>query len=278
MVEQQDKQEFLAGMKITFLGTGTSHGVPTIDCIVGKLQKRAACVCTKSSNNILHRRSRCSLLVSHNNQTILIDVSLDFREQMLRHCVKDISAVLLTHAHADHIGGIPDIRSYTSDTSQPLNFFGSHETLSRVQSTFSYIFDPNTFVGGGIPHITLSEVNSTFSFNSIPITPIPVLHGSLTGCYGFRIGDMAYIPDLKSMPDSSLELCKGVSTLVINCMRITRPHVSHLILSESLELARLIGAKRTFFTHMSHEVDYEEHSALLDTGKSFAYDGLSVDI
>ncbi len=265
-------------MNITFLGTGTSHGVPTIDCTIASKRHHAACVCAKAHSNPRYKRTRCSLLISLDSHTILIDVSLDFREQMLAHTVRSIDTVLITHAHADHIGGMPDIRSYTHDATHPLPVYGSFETLTRVKETFGYIFDPATFVGGGIPYLSLNPIHAPFLINSFKITPIPVTHGNLLGCYGFRINGLVYIPDLKSMTEESYLLCKGADVLIINCMRIEREHVSHLIVSESLALARKIGAKQTFFTHMSHEVDFSIHSALLDQSMAFAYDGLTFSL
>jgi phosphoribosyl 1,2-cyclic phosphate phosphodiesterase len=191
-------------------------------------------------------------------------------------CFLIVFKVYLPCFSPTHIGGIPDIRSYTHDAKAPLSIYGSEETLSRISSSFSYIFDPTTFVGGGIPYLNRIPINQPVRINDLAVIPIPVIHGSLKGCYGYRIGSVAYIPDIKSMPDSSYELCRGVTTLIVNCMRINREHVSHCILTESLRIAKRINATRTFFTHMSHEVDYEEHTALLDYGMSFAYDGLTI--
>lgn len=226
--------------------------------------------------NPLHRRTRCSILLEKHGKCLLVDVSADFRQQALRQRIKKIDAVLLTHAHADHIGGIPDIRSYTKFN--PLPLYGSTQTIEQVKRTFLYIFDPRTFEGGGIPKIDTVEVDSHFSVAGMEIIPVPVEHGALPGCFGYRIDDIAYIPDLKSIESGKEELLKGLDCLILNCLRDKREHSTHLVLPQSMELARRLAPRRCYFIHMSHDIHYQIDSAQLDPWMSFSYDGLEITV
>ncbi len=264
-------------MRIIFLGTGTSHGVPPLDCMISGFRNCPNDVCRKSRHDPKHRRSRSSLLVEFAGHTVLIDVSADFRTQMMREVVTSIDAVLITHGHADHINGIPDIRSYTRNREDKLPFYGTAESMDRIRSTYSYIFDPSTYRGGGIPDIALHPVESTLQLFGRQITLLPVAHGGTSGCAGYRIGPMAYIPDMKHMDDATLNLCKGVDVLILNTLRITGNPSTHLTLPESMELASRIAPGQCFFVHMDHSVDYERHTALLQPWMAFGYDGLRLE-
>ncbi|MBN1575797.1 MAG: MBL fold metallo-hydrolase [Chitinispirillaceae bacterium] len=263
-------------MTLTFLGTGTSHGVPPIDCM---LQQYASCpqgVCRQSMLDPKHRRTRSSILLRWEGASVLIDSGPDFREQCLRENIPDINAVLITHSHADHIYGIPDIRSYTRH--HPIPFFGSHESIAKIRYAFPYIFDPETPVGGGIPRITTTAVDAPFALFDHTVIPIRVNHLELDGCFGFRIGPLSYIPDMKSIAPDELKKLSGTTFLVLNCLRRGPPHPSHLTLRESIELARAIAPQRCYFIHMSHDIHYELDRAGLDPWMDFAWDGLSVEI
>jgi len=263
-------------MIVTFLGTGTSHGVPSIDCMRTDYAYCPKDVCRSSMHDKKHRRTRSSILIQNGQGTLLVDVSADFRHQMLRESVKTVDAVLLTHSHSDHIGGIPDIRSYTTD--KTLTLYGSYETIESVRQSYRYIFDPSTFAGGGIPKIALSEIVDQFTICGLDITPISVSHGSLNGALGFRIGNLAYIPDIKSIDEHELEKIKGVETLILNCLRISPLHSTHLTMPESIALAQTINPKKCFFIHMSHDIHYQHDSANLDPWMTFSYDGLTIEI
>jgi phosphoribosyl 1,2-cyclic phosphate phosphodiesterase len=263
-------------MKLTFLGTGTSHGVPPIDCM---LQNFASCpqgVCRASVSDPRHRRTRSSVLVEWDNVSVLVDIGPDFREQALREKIRGIDAVLVTHGHADHIYGIPDIRSYTRNAAIPL--YGSAETMNRIREAFSYIFDPATLPGGGIPRITTTAVNGPFSLLGRDVTPIRVDHLALDGCYGWRIGTIAIIPDVKSVLPGEIGKLAGIDLLVLNCLRRGPSHGSHLTLDESVALARKIGPRRCCFIHMSHDIHYQIDKASLDPWMEFAWDGLQVEV
>lgn len=263
-------------MNITFLGTGTSHGVPSIDCMRTNYAYCPKDVCRLSLHDKKHRRTRSSIFIQNGNNTLLVDISADFRYQMLRESIKSVDAVLLTHSHSDHIGGIPDIRSYTTD--KTLTLYGSSETIESVRQSYRYIFDPATCVGGGIPKIALSEITNTIKLCGLDITPISVSHGSLDGALGFRIGDLAYIPDIKSISDSELTKIAGVRMLILNCLRGSPPHSTHLTIAESTALARKIAPEKCYFIHMCHDIHYKYDSVNLEPWMTFSYDGLTIEL
>jgi phosphoribosyl 1,2-cyclic phosphate phosphodiesterase len=265
-------------MKITFLGTGTSHGVPPLDCMI---VNHAGCkknVCRLSETNPRHARTRSSVFVEWDGINVLIDVSLDFRQQALREKIKHIDAVLITHCHADHIGGLPDLRSYTKQNRAPLPVFGSPESIDAIRRSFGYMFDQNTFVGGGIPNIETIAVDGSFDLFGKAVTPIMVTHADLKGCFGFRLGPLAYIPDIKSMEEKELEKSRGADLLVLNCLRDEREHISHLIMPQATELARRIGPKQCCFIHMCHDIHYKTDKKYLEPWMDFSYDGLQINI
>ncbi len=262
-------------MRVTFLGTGTSHGVPSIDCM---LDGRARCrkgVCEAAENDPRHRRTRCSIHVDLGAHALLCDASLDFREQVLRERVTRIDALLLTHRHMDHMGGIPDLRSFTRN---PLPFYASEETVAEACRAFGYAFDPQAYVGGGITRLESHVVRGPFELFGQTLTPVAVEHGVLTGCLGFRIGPLAYIPDMKRMADSEKQKLTGLECLVLNCLRDERPHPTHMIVEESVALARELAPRRCLFVHMCHDIHYQQDRHLLDNGMEFAYDGLKIEV
>ncbi|MFW5775013.1 MAG: MBL fold metallo-hydrolase [Chitinivibrionales bacterium] len=263
-------------MKITFLGTGTSHGVPSIDCMIRGFAHCPKGVCRESADDPRHRRKRCSILIEKNGFVVLIDVSADFRQQMLAARVSRIDAVLITHPHADHIGGLPDIRSYTLEHSLPV--YGSQETLTHIQTSFPYIFEPPVIRGGGIPRLTTHAVENPFQLGGLQIVPIPVVHGSLQQSLGYRIGPVAYIPDLKKLKPGSGELLAGVRVLILDSLRTHTAHQTHMILPESIELARRIAPEKCYFTHLCHEIHYLHDARYLDAWMQFAWDGLCITI
>lgn len=263
-------------MKITFLGTGTSHGVPSIDCMLSAYTRCKKSVCRLSLEDPKHRRTRSSVLIEYRGKHVLIDVSADFRQQALTNCIPKIDAVLITHKHSDHINGIPDIRSYTH-SGPPLPVFGSAESMDAIRRTFDYVFSDKTFVGGGIPRISLHDVDTPFSLFDIPITPLPIVHGNLIGCFGYRIGNLAYIPDMKFMDEGTKSLLRNLDCLILNCLRDEREHSTHLILDQSIALARELSPAKCYFIHMSHDIHYEIDSNRLDNWMAFSYDGLVIE-
>lgn len=268
----------MSGLTLTFLGTGTSHGVPVVDCMMADYSICPKGVCAEAENDPKHRRGRASILLEYNNKTVIVDVSQDFREQMLREEVKSIDAVLLTHQHADHIMGMPDIRSYSRILENGLPIYGSEETINAVSSTFSYIFDPDTFVGGGIPSLTRHVVNGSFELFGKTITPLLVEHGVLTGCYGYRIDNIAYIPDVKRIPGKTLQLMEGLDLLIIDCLRTDDPHETHMILPEAKLVVEAVKPAKTLLTHICHGIHYKKDKELLYDTMDFAFDGLKLEL
>lgn len=264
-------------MRITFLGTGTSHGVPAIDCMLDNYNRCPRGVCLRAASDPRYRRTRASILVEVNGASLLVDTSQDFREQMLAYRVERIDAVLYTHAHADHIYGLPDIRSYCQHQGGAVDIYGSEETLRVIRDTFGYIFCPPADIGGGIPRLRTHVLAEPAEVSGVHIVPIAVAHGSLRGCQGYRIGERAaYIPDVKAIPTGSLRLLWGLDLLILNCLRIT-PHATHLSLAESLSYAQQLRPKRCLLTHLTHDIDYQTEEQHLPEWVRFAYDGLVVD-
>lgn len=262
-------------MNVTFLGTGTSHGVPSIDCVISGYRRCRKGVCQASAHDPKHARTRCSVLLEYNDHVVIADISLDFRQQALRERIPRIDAALLTHRHMDHVGGIPDFRSYTPE---PVDVYGSQETLDEVRTAFAYAFNPDTYVGGGITRLRAEVVDGPFELFGETVTPVLVEHGVLNGCLGFRIGPVAYVPDMKRMAGSEKEKLRGVSCLILNCLRDERPHETHMLVEESTALAREIAPEQCWFVHMCHDIHYQRDAALLDPWMGFAYDGLRVDV
>lgn len=263
-------------MNITFLGTGTSHGVPSIDCMLRGYTTCPQGVCREAATDPRHRRTRSSILVEWNNRSVLIDAGPDLREQCLRENVSAIDAVLCTHAHADHISGIPDIRSYTREHLVP--FYGSDETMDKIRSTFSYVFNPSTPVGGGLPRIASHSIDGPFTLFDTTVVPVRVEHLGLSGCFGYRIGPLAYLPDLKSITREECEKLSGVSCLILNCLRRGPGHTSHLTLPYSIEFARTIAPRQCYFIHMSHDIHYRNDRTVLDSWMDFSWDGLRISL
>ena len=264
-------------MRITFLGTGTSHGVPTLDCMLDDYAHCPTGVCLKAASDPRHRRSRASILVETEQLSVLVDTSQDFRQQALDNDARRIDAVLYTHAHADHIYGLPDIRSYCRRQGDAIDIYGSQETLDVLHQAFDYIFNPPAYVGGGIPSLRCHLLTTPLDWGDVSITPIPVQHGPLQGCQGYRLGPIAYIPDAKVIPPESLQALQGLDLLIINCLRL-RPHGSHLSLDESLAYAQFLRPRRCLFTHMTHDIDYLVEQRKLPDWVAFAYDGLVVSV
>ncbi len=262
-------------MKVTFLGTGTSHGVPSIDCMLANYERCRKGVCRAAATDPRHARTRCSLYLEYGGRGVIADVSPDFRQQALRERIPRIDAVLISHRHMDHIGGIPDIRSYTRE---PLPIYGSQETIDVLHAAFGYAFDPDTFVGGGIPRLESTVVGGPFDLFGVRVTPVHVEHGVLKGCYGYRLGDVAYVPDMKRIDDTEKTKLEGVACLVLNCLRDERPHATHMILDESMTLARELRPKQCYFVHMCHDIHYQRDAERLDPWMHFAYDGLTVEV
>lgn len=249
-------------MKITFLGTGTSQGVPVVAC--------SCPVC--ASVDAKDKRLRCSILVESGDLSLVIDTGPDFRYQMLRQNVQKLDAVLITHSHKDHIGGLDDIRAFNFRQKKDMPVYGEEASLEQIRKEFYYAFE--TVKYPGVPEIqTIAITEDPFQIGSLPIIPVRVFHHKMP-VLGFRMGNFAYITDAKTIPESSLDKLRGLDILVLNALRI-QPHISHFNLEEALEMASRIQARQTWFTHISHLLGtHSEISSLLPEGVHLAYDGL----
>lgn len=229
-------------------------------------------VCT--SNAPQDKRTRASLLISYDDHDILIDTSTDLRRQALRHQIKRIDAVLFSHAHADHVNGIDDLRGFHFLHKEVIPCFASRTTLDLLLSGFGYIF--NEYEGSGYtPLLAPHEINAPFDLFGRTVVPVPLLHGK-TVSYGYRIGSMAYLTDCSAIPDSSMDLLQGVELVIIDGLRWTE-HPFHFNIDGAIAAARQIGAPRTVLTHLTHEVAYSEEQKL-PTGFELAYDGMEFDL
>lgn len=250
--------------RILFLGTGTSTGVPVLTCECE--------VCCSASP--FDSRLRTSAFIEYKGLKLIIDCGPDFRQQLLREKISDFDALLLTHGHRDHIAGLDDLRAFNYIRGKTIDVYADTTTQQQISVEFPYIFNPGDY--GGPPKLNLSDVgNDAFYINEIPIIPLPVLHGNAQ-IIGFRFGAMAYITDASQIPPATMALLEGVDTLVLNALR-KRPHATHFSLEEAMEMARIIGAQHTYFTHISHFIGlHETVQSELPESMMLAYDGLSV--
>jgi phosphoribosyl 1,2-cyclic phosphate phosphodiesterase len=253
-------------VRITFLGTGTSHGIPVIGCTCH--------VCL--SPNPKNRRNRTGVWISEpQGPSAVIDVSSEFRIGALRHGLTHLDFVLLTHAHADHVSGLDDLRVFSQRTGKPTPIYANAETMADIRHRFSYAFNPPRDYGGGAPQYELRDATTPFRQAPWDIIPLPVLHGP-EPTLGYRVNDFAFITDVTVIPDQTLDLMRGLDVLALDCLRRT-PHSTHLCLPQALEYAARIKARRTYFIHLAHELEHEETERELPEGVHVAYDGLELD-
>jgi phosphoribosyl 1,2-cyclic phosphate phosphodiesterase len=248
-------------MDLLFLGTGTSTGVPQIGC------KCNTCMSTDDKDI----RLRASLLITEGESKILIDCGPDLRQQMLTNKIDSLSAILLTHEHYDHVGGLDDVRPLGET-----QLYAEKRVLSVIQRNMHYCFADVKITG--VPLIHLHEINEDdFLIGKIKVQPIRVMHARLP-ILGFRVGKAAYLTDVKTLDNLAIEKLQGLDILVISALRKNK-HISHLSLEEALELSVKIGARKTYFTHISHEIGlHEDVNNQLPTNIQFAYDGLQLSI
>lgn len=255
----------MAALRLTFLGTGTSMGVPTLGC--------ECRVCRSSDPR--DARTRPSLLLHFNGASIVIDTSPDFRFQALRAGLNRVDAVLYTHAHADHILGLDDLRPYNMRQREPIPLYANRETLDTIQRTFSYVFGHAT-PESSVPQVKLREVNAPFELHAVTFTPVPVWHGNME-VLGYRFGRAAYVTDFNRMEESSRRLLGGLDLLVLDALR-EEPHPMHSSLSQSLALVEQLQPRRAYFTHICHDLPHAATNARLPAGIELAYDTLTVEV
>lgn len=251
-------------MKIIVLGSGTSTGVPMVGC-----DCQVCC-----STDPRDRRSRASLLIQYAGRNILVDTCTDLRQQMLRERIAQIDAVLFTHAHADHVNGIDDLRGFYFKHRNVVPCYGCQATLEQLQSGFRYVFNR----GESDTHPPLLEatvVDGPFQLFGMPVTPVLMEHGPGFSC-GYRIGSFAYLTDCSGIPASSLELLCGLETVMIDGLRWSS-HPYHFNIDQAIAAAQRLAVRRIVLTHLTHEVAHAE-SVRLPAGVEFAYDGMTIEL
>jgi phosphoribosyl 1,2-cyclic phosphate phosphodiesterase len=253
-------------VKVTFLGTGTSQGVPVIAC--------SCAVCTSADSR--DKRLRSSILLQVDDKNIVIDSGPDFRYQMLRAGVTHLDALVFTHEHKDHTAGLDDIRAFNYKQGEAINVYAHKRVQDALKKEFSYIFAHHKYPG--IPQLDLFEIgHHPFEVAGVPFIPIEVMHFQLP-VLGFRIADFTYITDAKTVTEVEKAKIKGSKVLVINALQQEK-HISHFTLEEAVAFAQEIGAEKTYFTHISHRLGtHQKISDLVPAGVELAYDGLCIEL
>ena len=257
-----------SAMRVLFLGSGTSYGVPMIGC--------DCAVCRSSDPR--NRRTRAAVLVRTDAGTILIDASPDFREQMLRHDVRRLDAILLTHPHADHICGLDDVRAYSARQGGAVPIYGDRETLRVVRKNLDYAFGdaiPSAYLWD-VPRLKAHELDGSIEVAGLRVIPVPIRHGK-RWIMGFRTGGFAYLTDCSGIPDDSRLLLKGLVTLVLGAVR-HEPHPAHFTVAQALAEIERLAPRRAYLTHISHRLDHAVTESALPPNVRLAYDGLEIDV
>lgn len=253
-------------MKITFLGTGTSQGVPVITCNCE--------VCR--SDDPKDNRLRVSMLLETGDKTIVIDSGPDFRYQMLRAKVKDLDAIVYTHEHKDHVAGLDDIRPFNYLLQKNIDIYATERVQDALKREFSYIFAAKVYPG--TPKINMHTIsNENFNIGKTQLIPLDIMHYKLP-ILGYRIGDFTYITDAKTIPQHSIDKIRGTKVLVVNALQ-REEHISHFTFEEAIAFANDIGAEMTYFTHISHNLGkHEDVQRELPSNIRLAYDGLKIEV
>ena len=251
------------------LGTGTSVGVPSLGCPCE--------VCT--SNDPRDKRTRCAALVGLPGGNLLIDTPPDLRQQLLREKVGIVHSVLFTHEHADHIFGLDDLRLFPFYLGGPIPLYCEEPVEHRIRRSFDYAFrDDEPTHHGAVPQLAFRRIGlEPFDVLGARVTPVRLLHGPKFEVLGFRIGNVAYCTDVKAIPSESMALLAGLDVLVLDALR-HRPHITHLSLGESIEIARQLAPRRTIFTHICHDLSHERTNAQLPHGMELGYDGMRLPL
>jgi phosphoribosyl 1,2-cyclic phosphate phosphodiesterase len=253
-------------VRVTVLGSGTSHGIPSVGC------RCAVC----ASPDPRDHRTRVSVAVQWNDRTIIVDTPPELRQQVIRSQVRRVDALLFTHSHADHIFGLDDVRRFNEIQGGELPVFAREETLDDLRRAFRYVFVP-TQEGGGKPRLALTPLaGSRLEWQGPAIEVIPVFHGTLEIC-AFRFGEFAYVTDASRVPAEAMQRLLGLDTLILGALR-HEPHPTHFTVAEAVEVAAVLQPRRTFFTHVSHGLRHADTERDLPAGVRLAYDGLVLDV
>jgi len=252
-------------MKLTFLGTGTSMGVPTAGGF-GKEQIDG------DPRNI---RWRCSAWIQTEESSVVIDTGPEFRLQSIRAGLSEIDLVLITHEHMDHIAGLDDLRPFCYKQEQTIPVYGSSECLDAIRRRFEYMFGPNRYPGA--TDIDLQEISDATTFRDLKITPLPAVHGQVT-VLGYRLNDISYITDVKKLPDATKERIRGSKVLVLDGLRWKPEHPTHMTIPEAVDVANELDIPQTYLCHMNSYVNHEESNKRLPDHVRLAYDQLTLTI
>jgi phosphoribosyl 1,2-cyclic phosphate phosphodiesterase len=254
--------------KLRFLGTGTSVGVPAIGC--------GCPVCT--STNPKNQRTRCGLALGLPQGTLLVDTTPDLRQQLLRERIALVHSVLYTHEHADHLFGLDDVRVLTYYLGHKLPLYCEEQVEARIRRSFDYAFGDESETGGAsVPHLEIRRITlEPFDLLGVTVIPMRLHHGKFR-VLGFRFGNVAYCTDVNGIPEASLAQLQGLDVLILDALR-QKFHPTHFNVTQAVEMAKRLGAKRTYFTHMAHDLEHEETNAMLPPGMELAYDGLEIDL
>lgn len=231
------------------------------------------CVCTSTDPH--NSRTRTSAFIEVDDVNLIIDTGPEFRLQVIREHIRRVDAVLFTHAHADHMFGLDDVRRYNDISGKSMPCYGLPDTLSTIKQAFKYVFMP-TQIGGGKPSLDLIPVYGPFEINNVQVIPIPINHGQLN-ILGYRVGNLAYVTDCSKIPESSINLLRGLEVLVLGVLR-PEPHETHFSLSQGLSIVEQLKPKHAYFTHIAHKMDHETINRALPNNIELAYDGLQIEI
>jgi phosphoribosyl 1,2-cyclic phosphate phosphodiesterase len=254
-------------IQVTVLGSGTSHGVPSVRCGC-----RVCC-----SPDPRDRRTRCGIVVRVGETTLLVDAPPELRLQVVRSHIEQVDAVLFTHSHADHIFGLDDVRRYNDRLPGELPVYARADVLEDLRRAFRYVFI-ETQAGGGKPRLALTPiVNDSVEVTGVPVEAIPIFHGELP-ITAFRIGSFAYVTDVSRVPDESLDRLRNLDLLILGALRLEPPHPTHFTIGQAQELVEELTPRRTYLTHLTHEVPHRETESRLPAHVRLAYDGLVLNV